>query len=231
MIHYTVRRSARARHVRLTISSQAKVEIVIPLTFDKDRVPEILAKKEIWIRRTIEKVRSRQALLPVRRREIPSEIYIPIIDTRFPVTINPIGTKRSSITEVGGRLVLAIDPSDVRTGLHLLQQWIHRKAKIILPPLLKKISGQHNLPYNEVRIRSQKTRWGSCSRKRNINLNRALILLPQPLVEYLFIHELCHTKEMNHSKRFWSLVELHCPDYARLDKELKESGDYVSLFR
>lgn len=231
MIHYTVRRSARARNVRLTISAQAALEIVIPVTFDRDRVPEILAKKERWIRRTIDKVRSRQASLPVRKREIPSEIYIPIINTRFPVTVNPIGTKRSSITEVNGRLVLAVDPSDVRTGLHLLQQWIHRKAKIILPPLLKKISRQHALPYNEVRIRSQRTRWGSCSRKKNINLNRALILLPQRRVEYLFIHELCHTKEMNHSKRFWSLVEDHCPDYAQLDNELKESGEYISLFR
>jgi len=75
--------------------------------------------------------------------------------------------------------------------------------------------------FNRVCIRNQKTRWGSCSQKRNLNFNYKIVFLPQKLQDYIIVHELCHLKEFNHSRKFWSLVESILPDYKESRKELK----------
>ncbi len=79
----------------------------------------------------------------------------------------------------------------------------------------------YGFEYNRISIRNQKTRWGSCSRKRNININYRILFLPNKLQDYLIIHELCHLKEFNHSNKFWSLVHNILPDYKELKKSLK----------
>ena len=78
--------------------------------------------------------------------------------------------------------------------------------------------------YGRITIRSQRTRWGSCSGKGNLNFNCLLMLCPEEVREYVVIHELCHRLEMNHSPRFWAEVAKRCPDYARQRKWLKENG-------
>lgn len=75
--------------------------------------------------------------------------------------------------------------------------------------------------YKRISIRNQKTRWGSCSKDANLNFNYKIILLPENLQDYIIIHELCHLKELNHSKKFWDLVATVCPDYKKHRKELK----------
>lgn len=95
-----------------------------------------------------------------------------------------------------------------------LQEWLRkvveealrRNAKITLPPRLYTLSNTHNLPYNKVKINSSRGRWGSCSAKKDINLSYFLVLLPQHLIDYVLLHELCHTREMNHSDCFWDLL-------------------------
>jgi predicted metal-dependent hydrolase len=69
-----------------------------------------------------------------------------------------------------------------------------------------------------------RARWGSCSRERVISLNARLLLLSPPLVDYVLVHELCHTRELNHSRKFWRLVALHCPGYLRLRADLRRAG-------
>lgn len=96
-----------------------------------------------------------------------------------------------------------------------LQQWfrkvileaLRRNAKIILPPRLYMLSEKYKLPYQSVKINAGKSRWGSCSSQKNINLSCYLVLLPQHLIDYVLLHELYHTVEMNHSDRFWALMD------------------------
>lgn len=82
----------------------------------------------------------------------------------------------------------------------------------------------YNFKYNKVNIKNQKTRWGSCSGKGNLNFNYKIALLPPHLADYIIVHELCHLKEFNHSRKFWALVAETIPDYIELRKELKKSG-------
>jgi predicted metal-dependent hydrolase len=79
----------------------------------------------------------------------------------------------------------------------------------------------YKLKFNRIAIRNTKSRWGSCSKKGNLNFNYRIIYLPPRLADYLVAHELCHLKEFNHSTRFWNLVALSLPDYKKLRAELK----------
>lgn len=88
----------------------------------------------------------------------------------------------------------------------VIEEALRRNAKIILPPRLYMLSNRHNLPYESVQINSSRGRWGSCSSRKKINLSYFLVLLPKHLIDYVLLHELCHTREMNHGERFWALL-------------------------
>lgn len=99
---------------------------------------------------------------------------------------------------------------------------LRQKAKAYLPQKLEQLAKEHGFKYREVKISKSKTRWGSCSTKASINLSLYLILLPEFLIEYVLLHELCHTVEMNHGPAFWALLDKHTHGKAKeLKKQLK----------
>lgn len=88
-----------------------------------------------------------------------------------------------------------------------INYFLRKEAKRILPQRVEELAGQFGFSFSGVKIQSSKTRWGSCSKEQNINLSFYMMLLPQHLVDYVILHELCHTKEMNHGERFWQLMD------------------------
>lgn len=84
----------------------------------------------------------------------------------------------------------------------------------------------YGFKYNRISIRNQKTRWGSCSKKGNLNFNYKIALLPKQLADYIVVHELCHLQEFNHSPKFWNLVARMYPNYLAARKELRKIGKY-----
>lgn len=96
-----------------------------------------------------------------------------------------------------------------------------------IEPLLKEYASFYNVSYNRVTIRNQKTRWGSCSGKKNLNFNCLLAAVPDRVVKYVVVHELCHLIEMNHSGAFWNQVARTIPDYRKDVKWLKENGSLL----
>ena len=101
------------------------------------------------------------------------------------------------------------------------------QALKIIPQRVKFFAGQVGVDYGRITIRNQKTRWGSCSNKGNLNFNCLLMLAPDEILDYVVVHELCHRKEMNHSKAFWAEVEKVLPDYRESVKWLKEKGNLI----
>jgi hypothetical protein len=108
-----------------------------------------------------------------------------------------------------------------------LKGWLTHKAEEHLIPWLKRVSDETGLSYSAVSIRQQQTRWGSCSSRHLISLNARLLFLSPDLVTYVLVHELCHTKHLNHSPRFWRLAESYLPDYRHLDRQLRNGSRWV----
>ena len=98
------------------------------------------------------------------------------------------------------------------------------RTKRLLQERLPTLAQQVGVSYRRISVRSQRTRWGSCSSRGNLNFNCLLSLVPTEVFDYVVIHELCHLKEMNHSPKFWSEVETHMPQYRNCKKWLKEQG-------
>lgn len=111
-----------------------------------------------------------------------------------------------------------INPGGSRSEFNKYQ----KRAKQLAVRKVKEINKFYGFEYNKITIRFASTRWGSCSSKKNLNFNYRLIFLPEQLVDYLVVHELCHLQEMNHSARFWRLVEKAIPDYIKRKQELKK---------
>lgn len=104
---------------------------------------------------------------------------------------------------------------------------LQTNAKLIIPERVAAFSKIIGVDYGRISIRCQKTRWGSCSSKGNLNFNCLLMLAPPEVVDYVVVHELCHRKEMNHSKAFWSEVEKVIPNYKVYLRWLKEEGSLI----
>jgi hypothetical protein len=104
-----------------------------------------------------------------------------------------------------------------------IRYFLKKDAQRILPVRLAELAAAHQFTYKNLKIQSGKTRWGSCSGKQNINLSVYLMLLPQHLIDYVILHELCHTREMNHGDKFWKLMDdVTNGKTSQLRKEMKK---------
>ncbi|MEM1000214.1 MAG: M48 family metallopeptidase [Bacteroidota bacterium] len=113
----------------------------------------------------------------------------------------------------------------------LIYQALRKFAEQYLPLRLEHWSEVTDLGFNRVRIKDLRSKWGSCSSRRNINLNWQLVFLTEKLIDYVLVHELMHLREMNHSPQFWKWVEKYCPDYKILRNQLKEVHWLVGILK
>ena len=108
---------------------------------------------------------------------------------------------------------------------------LKRQAAKIIPPRVRYYADLIGVEYGRIAIRYQKTRWGSCSGKHNLNFNCLLVNAPEEVLDYVIVHELCHIIEMNHSAKFWEQVGKVMPDYKKHRKWLKDNGDSLHIKR
>lgn len=106
-------------------------------------------------------------------------------------------------------------------------QELATQAMTLIPQKVRYYAQIIGVTYGRITIRNQRTRWGSCSGKGNLNFNCLLLLMPEEVLDYVVVHELCHRKEMNHSARFWEEVEKILPDYRQRRKWLKDNGGRI----
>jgi predicted metal-dependent hydrolase len=224
---YTVRVSDRAKYLRLQVSSQKGLEVIVPKGYDRDRIPEILASKQAWIDRVLGIATAKREFQQAQPT-LPSHIHLQAIAQTWEVSYSEPKSDRENPRYVEkSKFQLLLNTNSPDRCHQLLRLWLLTTANRYLPQELRKISKAIALPFNQVSIRQQKTIWGSCSSSKNISLNYKLLFLPQPLVRYVLIHELCHTMHMNHSSKFWQLVETKEPNYKHLDPQLKDVWNIV----
>lgn len=219
---FRVRPSKRAKHVRLKVVPPGRVEVVVPRGFDQRQLPGILARHEAWLSRTVEKVRKDYGgpLVPLA----PSSVELAAIGRSWACEYR-VGAGRNACRADQSRLLVQ-HPGGMEWR-PVLRNWVAEQGRQHLVPWFDRVSREVGLPYGRVTIRGQKTRWGSCSARRNISLNFGLLFLQPELVRYLFVHELCHTIHMNHSPAFWKLVGELEPEYRRLDGGLRDAAARV----
>ena len=204
------------------------LEVVVPRGFSQRKIPDLLERKREWIERATIQVEARRRRLEADPPRLPERVVLLALDEEWSVEYRaPAVGRRSGATareNLGRRLVVTGDSTDFDGCKQALCRWLSRRARQELESRLASLAGQHGLGYQRVSIRKQRTRWGSCSRHQAISLNAKLLLMPPAAVDYVLLHELCHTVEMNHSSRFWSLLEKHDPDYRAHKKLLKAAA-------
>lgn len=227
---YRVRVSAKAKRAQLQVSMNGQVEVVIPRRFNPAHVPAFVAEHHRWLERTLARLKRQRGDCPELYDPIPSQIFLRAIDERWDVQRELGDCRRVGLVESLRSTVLNVRAPNQAACRGALHQWLTLRAKNRLVPWVRSLSAELGLPCNRITVRAQKTRWGSCSTRRNININRNLLFLSPAVVRYLFVHELCHTVHLNHSRHYWMLVERFEPDYRHLDAELTRAGRYVPLW-
>jgi predicted metal-dependent hydrolase len=209
---FAVRVSTRARRLTARVHIGGRVEIVVPIGVTPRTVRDFVQRFTPWIDRKVAAMQS----FAVPTDPVPAEIEFAFTGERFKVDWRS-GFRRRLEQSSDAIRVQAADHAGARA---LLKGWLKRAAQERLAPRLLQLANELDYPVSRVSIRCQRTRWGSCSTRGTVSLNCSLVFLKSEVVRYLFVHELAHTKHMNHSPSFWRLVGRLEPEYRRLDRDL-----------
>jgi predicted metal-dependent hydrolase len=222
---FTVRYSPRARAVSLRICARRGLQIVVPRYFDEAQAPKVLEQHKPWIERTWQRIKP-QMIVGEAEELVPVQVVLQALNETWSVQYVAELANKKLWRELPAEKCLIINANSAhhRKVRKILLSWLQQRAKGFLLPLLAALSQQTGLLYARASVRHAATRWGSCSAHKTISLNCKLLFLPQHLVEYVLIHELCHTVHLNHSRHFWDLVKRFSPDCHQSRKQLKQEN-------
>ncbi|MGI6120026.1 MAG: M48 family metallopeptidase [Desulfosporosinus sp.] len=232
IISYSIRKSHRAKHVIIRIGADG-VQVVAPFFMNESDVISLVEKKRKWIFNKVEGYRQRQMQLPAEREFISGERLL-FMGKSYPLKVLEHKGGSTTVNLTDGQFLVSINeaiPIEKRRDeiQRKLKQWYISRAKEIITKRLEFFANKMGVQYNTVRFKNQKTRWGSCSLKGNLNFNWKLVMAPEFIVDYVVVHELCHLEQMNHSPEFWLLVGTQISDYKKMRQWLKENGPKLNL--
>jgi len=215
-IEYTVRRSQRARRVRVTVDPSRGVEVVLPRRAPEREAASAIRELRPWIERRVHELGRARAAVAARGDTVP---YIGEV-------LHVRGVPgRSRVHRRGSELLTPIGPERVPA----LERWYRRAAREEIAHRLDRACSLAGTPYTKLTIRGQRTRWASCSRTGAMSFNWRLLLAPEPVLDYVIWHEVCHLQVLDHSPRFWSLLARHCPGYREHVRWLRRYGSTLVL--
>ena len=193
-----------------------------PLYYNKN---DLLEKAKMWCVEVGQKKPGAIAIFKIKDYTNLSSLHV--FGEEYKLEIKPhklpkdiISWKGNTVTIKVHHLYTSIQQSEIIK--QLLSKFIARRFLGPVASLVNEINDRiFNVPIGNVRLKNNHSNWGSCSNKGNINLSTRLLLAPRDIIEYVIIHELAHRKEMNHSSKFWKIVEQACPNYKSKEKWLK----------
>jgi len=222
---YKLIKSYRAKYIRIKVSNSGEIKVVLPRGISEKHAHSFVQKKSQWITKTLANIPE------INGKEFPEYLNLKLLNEEWNIKyINLDTNNKIQLHEIAdNHLQISGNIEDWRATKTILNQWCKRKAEPIFKDMIEKLAEEHGFHFNKLTIRSQKTRWGSCSTRKNISLNSKLLFMPVNVTKYVIIHELCHTVEMNHSSRFWQLVEDCDENYISNRNELRKLGKLISL--
>lgn len=218
----SIRRSRLTSSVRLRIDQRGKISISMPMRAPMFFAKQLLNGSRDDIRRSLQKITSARAVL--RHGDLIGKTHRLNITYGDAYKSRAIGTTLE-VTLPNGSTQEAPDNQTFIRGAVL--KALRTQSKAYLTRRLHQLAQDHGFSYQKIRFTNAGTRWGSCSSSGTISLNIWLMQLPFELIDYVLIHELCHTRQMNHSPRFWSLVEVIIPDFKARRRALKAQQPYA----
>lgn len=220
---WQVRESVRARRLTVRVFPGGRVEVVVPHGTRSRTVEQFVSRHRGWIDKKVEEFRH---AAPDPPDTLPELVSFQAVDRQLAVTyLQAAGVPKA--IQTGDALLIRGDLTRGPLVRHALQRWLLHSAHAQLVPWLGAVSQRHGLTFSRAQVRRQRTRWGSCSRAGTISINACLLFQPPDVVRYLFVHELAHTVHLNHSRRFWRLVEQLEPGWHGLDGELARGWRHV----
>ena len=205
---------SKRRTLSLSINENAELIVRAPNQISNKKIEEFIIEKSKWINKNKNLMQSR---INEMNDSDSDYLFLGNIYPLIKVYENP-----NKIDFNGTEFITSIENQDKFKAS--LKSWYKIKFKEIAIPRLNYFSDKYNLKINQVRFKNQKTLWGSCSSKNNINLNYLLVMAPMIVIDYVIIHELVHTVHKNHSENFWNAVEAIMPDYKKAKKWLNKNG-------
>ena len=226
---YRIRQSRKSKNVRLKVTREEGLCVVIPHGFDENRIPAILNRKKVWIAEAMKRIgETRRFLEPKSATHLPDCVRLAALSETWSVVYREDKTKSGLWLRANkGELVITGTAFSRQDVIRKLKDWLRLRVRENLFPIAEKLAASHNFKLGGLLVKSQRTRWASCSVKRNLSLNTKLLFISPELVRYVLIHELCHTEHMNHSSEFWRLVQPHEPQFRILDQQLREAWKRV----
>jgi len=219
LVVFTLRKNSK--RVSMRIKSDHSISVNHPWYLSMDEVLDFVKKNTDWINRQKERISSKRHIYQAGES----------VTTKFHALEIKTSTGKSAYANIeNGRAVIVLPQNlpveDEKCQLFIkkiLAEVYRREAIVYLTDRIIELARQHGFQFKNVRIKKLRSKWGSCSREGNINLNLYLMALPDHLIDYILLHELAHTAEPNHGAGFWRLLNQLTNNQAdQLDKEMKK---------
>ncbi|MBK1717699.1 M48 family metallopeptidase [Thiocystis violacea] len=227
-VDFKIRRSARARAVWLRVNPHEGLVVTAPKDIGLEALMDLVHGRSDWIARqwpVLDGIRSRQANSVGSR---PDRLELRAIDESWTLEYQETDHGSASVRiQCAGRLLVRGAPGDPKVCRAALRRWLMSRAREAFAPWLEELARETGLNYTRLSVRTQRSRWGSCTRQGHISLNAKLLFLPRPQVRYVMLHELCHTRELNHSPAYWALVRQHEPDLESIRRQMRDAWTLI----
>lgn len=221
-VRFVVRHSPRAARLRLNLAADGTLTLTVPRRVSTQETEKFLTGSIPWIERHMRELSARRenpaSYGPAR---YPDHFYFPFTGERLPIRYEWRNVCWIGARENGGVIAVSGSVLDPEAVHDVMKRFLIRKAETVLPQRLAELADTYGFSCRTVSVRFQRGRWGSCSGRGNISLNAQMLFLSPEEVRYIMIHELCHTRQMNHSAGFWREVGKYCPDFQRIRAELR----------
>jgi predicted metal-dependent hydrolase len=215
-------KSKRAKRINISIKPEQGVRVAVPVRSSLKAAKAFVIEKEQWILKHLERLNHKKS----------SQTFCE--EKEFKTRDHTLKIIREERNNMNARLekdfIIVRIPEYLEINQDFVQDFFKKvvsetlrsEAKQYIPRKVKELAEQHKFSYNELRLKNIKTRWGSCSTKNNINLSIHLMMLPDHLIDFIILHELCHTIHKNHGPKFKALLDEVSGDQKGLEKEMKD---------
>lgn len=208
---------SRRKTLALVVQTDGRLVVRAPLRTSQKIIEAFVSSKAEWIEKSRQSQLARQKFFP-KRNFTPGELFW-YLGKQYPLQLVP-----SQRPTLQFKLAFALDMKSAALAKKRFENWYREQARLFLTERLQYFASLFNLHYEQIRITSARTRWGSCSGRGTISFTWRLIMAPPEIIDYVVLHELAHTVHHNHSQQFWQLVQSMQPDYAAKRKWLKQNS-------